>query len=481
MLGRMLVIVLACGAAACAARAEPFSETEAAAVDALATRALAASDAPSASIAIVRDGELVFAKAYGERSLAPPVPARADDRYEIGSITKQFTAATILLLAQDGRLSLDDKVSRFLPGLTAADRISLRQLLSHTSGYQSYFTLEVTPVEAFTPISPQAIAERWGRAPLDFEPGTQWSYSNTGYTIAGLVAERAAGVSLAEQLQSRIFAPLGMASAGDVDLRPLSPSDARGYTRFLDGPPREARRVAAGWGFAAGKLAMTASDLARWDIAMIDHRLLPASAWAEQQTDTKLTDGAETGYGLGVYVDSVRGVRRIHHDGSTEGFLSENRVYPDARAAVVVLVNADYDNAQSQIARGIETLLFPAAPTGPVALNAPAPTPEGADQPVAAEDLALAKSIVRQVRTGTLDRSRLSDDANGYFTAAALADYRQTLSRLGEPQSFTQQQRERIGGLEATIYKISWPNRKLIAVMRVRPGGKVASFVMFPP
>lgn len=415
----MFLVALACCATAYAARAEPFSKAEAAAVDVIAARALAATGAPSASVAVVRDGELAFAKAYGQRSLAPDVPATVNDRYEVGSITKQFTAATILLLAQGGRLSLDDKVGRFLPELMAADRISLRQLLSHTSGYQSYFAAEVMPVEALSPISPQAIADRWGRAPLDFEPGTQWSYSNTGYTIAGLVAERSASVPLAELLQTRIFTPLGMASAGHVDLRPLSASDARGYTRFLDGPPREARRVAAGWEFAAGKLAMTASDLARWDIAVIDHRLLPASAWAEQQADTTLTDGAKTGYGLGVYVDSVRGVRRVHHDGSTEGFLSDNRVYPDARAAVVVLVNADYGDAQFQIARGIETLLFPPAPTGSATRDEPpppAPPPDAADQSAAAADLALAKSIVRQIRTGVLDRARLSGDENAYFS-----------------------------------------------------------------
>ena len=156
-------------------------------VDSIARQVLQATGAPSASVAVVQDGRLVYAQAYGSAQLEPPVAARAEMRYSIGSISKQFTATAVLMLAEDGKLSLDDKVARYLPQLTRAGDVTIRQLLSHTSGYRDYWPQDYVPPFMLQPVTAERILDQWARKPLDFEPGAQWQYSNTGYVIAGLI------------------------------------------------------------------------------------------------------------------------------------------------------------------------------------------------------------------------------------------------------------------------------------------------------
>src|SRR5947209_1365152 len=154
----------------------------AAKVDGIAQQVLESTGVPSASVAVVTDGRLAYARAYGASRLEPRVTARPDMRYAIGSISKQFTAVAILLLQQDGKLSLDDHVSRFLSGLTRGNEVTIRQLLSHTSGYQDFWPQDYVPPMMLKPISPQGILDQWAKKPLDFDRGTQWQYSNTNYT-----------------------------------------------------------------------------------------------------------------------------------------------------------------------------------------------------------------------------------------------------------------------------------------------------------
>lgn len=462
-----------------AARAQSFQDRHGPAIDALVSRALGDSGAPSASIAIVEDGRIVFARAYGMRSLASAAPATDADRYRIGSASKTFTAALALMMADEGRLSLDAPISRALPDTTAADVVTLRQALSHTAGYQGYFTLDATPAEGRRPITSAHILARWGAAPLDAPPGTTWAYSNTGYTVAGVMIEKASGSSLDALLQDRIFDPLDMMSAADVDRRELGAGDAVGYTRFMLGPPRPARAIGSGWTFAAGGLAMTAADLARFDIALMDGPLLSPAARTAMTADTRLTDGAATGYGLGLYVGEVAGHRRWTHDGSIDGFGAENRLYPDSRAAVVVLVNADFGRTPYVIADGLEALLLevdgaPPPSPRPVAAAPPEVLPGGE----AERERAMA--LFDQLRAGQLDRTRLTDDVRDSYSDEALADYRDSLTSLGPTTAFIQRRRDRIGGLDASLYEVTAGGRLLIAILRLTPGGEVASFVVFP-
>ncbi|HEU4856196.1 MAG TPA: serine hydrolase domain-containing protein, partial [Rhodanobacteraceae bacterium] len=190
-------------------------------IDKIANDALAKSGVPSASVAVVRDGKLAYAKAYGNARLDPKTPATPAMRYSIGSISKEFTAAAILLLQQQGKLSLDDPVAKFFPGLTDADHITLRQILSHTSGYQDFWPQDYLMPMMRQPTTPAHILDVWAKKPLDFAPGTQWQYSNTGYTIAGAIVQKLTGQIPFEFLQQHVFPKLGITDAYDSNLRPL--------------------------------------------------------------------------------------------------------------------------------------------------------------------------------------------------------------------------------------------------------------------
>lgn len=443
--------------ASTAALAQPFSAEEAAKVDSIVAEALKASGVPSASVAVVRDGEIAFAKAYGTQSPVIPV-ARVDARYRIASISKQFTAAALLLLEDQGKLSLDNTVDRYLPGISGGDRITLRQLLAHTSGLRDYWPQDYSFAAMAKPTTPQGIVDRWAKQPLDFEPGTQWQYSNTGYVIAGMIAEKVSGEPLLAFLGRHIFKPLGM-NPVDQD-KAVGKDFPVGYRRNALGPVRVETDAAPGWLYAAGGLAMSASDLARWDIARMNRALLPADDWAAQETPVKLADGSSTGYGLGVSVGEKNGRAFVEHSGEAVGFLSQNIVYPKEKDAVVVLVNAWFGRAHSQIADGIAALLYPDL-----------------------DETAAARRLYDQLRSGTLDRSLLTDNGNYYFTDTVLKDYRDSLSTLGEPESFVANGKPRPrGGFVNRNYTLTFLDRKLLIVTYAEPGesGKIEQFLVMP-
>ncbi|WP_342250064.1 serine hydrolase domain-containing protein [Sphingomonas sp. OTU376] len=451
------------------AAAQQLSADETAKVDTIVADALKSSGAPSASVAIVRDGKIVFARAYGDQGPGMKATSPAA-KYQIASISKQFTAAAILLLEDAGKLSLDDKVSKWVPDITDADQITIRQLLSHTAGIQDYWPQDYDFAAMSKPVTPQQILDRWAKKPLDFRPGTAWQYSNTGYVVAGMIIEKASGMKLLDYLKAKIFKPLGI-DAIDQDIA-LGKGFPQGNHRFALGPVRAARPAAPGWLWAAGELAMSASDLAKWDIARIDRKILSPEDWQTQETPVLLADGSNTRYGLGVSLGGRDGVRTVEHGGEAVGFLSDNFVIPKKRFAVVALVNADFGGAQDAITGGITDLLLPAAPppSRPMTLD------EYRDS--------LASLVFGQLRAGTLDREKLTEDANYYFTPQATEDYHTSLAPLGDPVSFTALGKPRLrGGFVNRNYSIAFANgQKLIAITYAEPGmnGKFEQFLIQP-
>lgn len=327
-------------------------------IDKLVTDTLSRTGVPSASVAIVKDGQIAYVKTYGDAKLDPKTPSTTQMRYSIGSISKQFTAAAILLLQEQGKLSLDDKVAKYIPDLTRANEVTIRQVLSHTSGYQDYWPQDYVMKPMLEPITARKLMDTWAKKPLDFEPGTKWQYSNTGYVIAGAIVEKVTRMPFFEFLQQHIFKPLNMTTVISVDKGRLTESDPVGYLRYALGPLRVAPKEGTGWLFAAGELAMTAEDLARWDISIIDRKLLKPSSYLALGTETLLKDGLGTNYGLGVTVTSPGGHRALSHGGGVSGFTTSNMVFPDDRVAVVVLTNLDSGGASGPIASGIPPLLL---------------------------------------------------------------------------------------------------------------------------
>lgn len=427
-------------------------------IDKLATDTLAKTGVPSASVAIVKEGRIVYAKAYGDARLDPKTPATPEMRYSIGSISKQFTATAILLLQEQGKLSLDDKVAKFIPNLTRANEVTIRQLLSHTSGYQDYWPQDYLMPMMLQPVTAQKILDGWARIPLDFEPGTKWQYSNTNYVIAGVIVEKASGMSLLQFLSQKVFAPLGMKSVMNIDQDKLPETDPTGYLRYALGPLRPSPKEGKGWLFAAGELAMPASDLAKWDISIIEQKLMKPASYQALATDTLLKNGLSTHYGLGVDVNSQAGHRALSHGGEVSGFTAQNVVFPDDRAAVVVLTNQDAVSASSAIASGIVPLLF--ATTDPA-------TPAKLEQ---------AKKIFDGLQHGTIDRALFTDNANAYFSEEALKDFASGLSPLGTPQSFVQVGQSLRGGMTGRTYIIRFPQKVLRAWTYEMPNGKLEQY-----
>jgi CubicO group peptidase (beta-lactamase class C family) len=451
---RFLLAALGAFALAAPTLAQPITPAEQARIDALVAKTLADTRVPSASIALVRDGKLVLAKAYGTASPAIPV-ARADLPYQIASNSKQFTAMALLLLEDEGKLSLDDKVAKFLPGISGGDTITLHQLLSHTAGLQDYWPQDYLVAPMKTPVAPLGIVDRWARKPLDYAPGTRYQYSNTGYVVAGLVVEKIAGEPLMQFLRRRIFTPLGMAAIH------LDESNTRafpaGYHRYALGPVRVAKPAARGWLFAAGELSMTAADLAKWDIARINRSLVPADDWAAQETAVRLTDGTTNGYGLGVQNGTSGGRRIINHGGESVGFLSQNTVYPDERAAIVVLTNADFSNATDTLTDGLSDILIPAAP----AANA---------EPDRTAD---ARALYDALAAGTPDRRVLTANLSDYFDPIVLGDYRSSLGGLGPASAIATLGEPRLrGGFVRRRYRVTAGGKTFAISTFAEPGAK---------
>jgi CubicO group peptidase (beta-lactamase class C family) len=429
-------------------------------VDKIANQVLSRTGVPSASIAVVRDAQIVYEQAYGDARLDPRVASRPQMRYSVGSISKQFTATAILMLAEEGKLSLNDPVGRFLPSLTRASEVTIRQVLSHTSGYQDYWPQDYVPPFMLQTVTADKILDIWARKPLDFEPGTKWQYSNTNFVIAGLIVEKASGKPLLQFLQQRVFTPLKMESVVNIDQSRLGDTDPTGYMRYALGPLRPAPKEGKGWLFAAGELAMTADDLAKWDIAMINQSLLKPASYQEMQTEVKLKNGDGTRYGLGIDVFTQDGHRVIEHSGEVSGFTADNVVLPDDHIAVVVLTNQDAAGAASAIAQRVVPLLMPAA----------------AGQSVAAQKLAQVRAIFEGLQRGQIDRLLFTDNANAYFSEQALKDFASSLSPLGAPDSFTAAGEEGRGGMTLLVYRLSFPQRNLSIVIYMMPDGKYEQY-----
>ena len=457
---RALLLVTAALAAAGHLAAELAPEATAK-IDASAERALADSGTPSASLAVVKDGQLAYVKAYGKARLEPMTPASAEMRYSIGSVSKQFLAAAILLLVEDRKLSLDDNVARYLPGLTRAHEITVRQLLSHTSGYQDYYPLDYVAPFMRKPVTANEILDRWARKPLDFDPGTRWQYSNTNYVAAGRIIEQVTGAPLMTFLQARIFRPLGMQTVMDLVQAPLNPSDAAGYTRFALGPLRPAAPEGRGWLFAAGELAMTARDLALWDLALIQHKILKPASLDTMMTPVRLRNGAPSGYALGVGVADANGHPRLQHGGAVSGFVSRNTVWPDEGAAVVVLANVDGSSAPGDITDRIAPLLLAEV-----------------EDPRATRELERARRILEGLREGSIDRSLLTSDADAYFTPGVLADAAASLKPLGDPKSFRQTSVELRGGMTYRHFEIGFQSKSVHLTTFTTTDGKLAQYLI---
>lgn len=424
-------------------------------IDSAAQSAIAVNRTPSAQIAIVKDGEIVYSKAFGLAAIDGKVKATTKSRYQIASVSKAFTAAAVLALAEDGKLSLDDTVSKWLPELTSADKITVRQLLSHTSGYSDYWPQDYVMEMVTKPTTAKAIADTYAKAPLDYQPGDEWQYSNTGYVVAGLIAEKASGKPLFQFIQDRILKPVGIDDALDAGAVDLKAPDALGYQRQGLGPNRLTPLAGRNWTFAAWPLILTAEDVAKWDLSILKKSLFKAATYEEQVRTIKLNDGKDTGYAMGWFVRESNGRKIVSHTGEGAGYLTSNRIYPDDGVAIVVLTNSMSGNAFTEISDRIAFQLLP--PTG-----------------VDAEVLTTFKAL----QAGQADRGRFTDNFNLYLSDKALADHKQYLGALGEVVTLQMQGSSKRGGMDIRSYRLRVGEKLLSLSVFVTKDGKFDQFLV---
>jgi D-alanyl-D-alanine carboxypeptidase len=417
--------------------------------------ALSASGAPSVSVAVVQHGEITYARAFGQANIAENRAADASTRYAIGSVSKQFTSAALLLLAEQGKISLDDKVAKYFPDLSRARQVTIRELLSHTSGYEDYAPQDYMIPDWTRPITPLEILNQWAKKPLNFDPGTRWQYSNTNYVIAGQIFEKVSGQPLVAFLREKIFQPLGMTTPGEITDH--DPKDASAYTRYALGPPRPVAREGPGWMFAAGELAMTPSDLARWDIAFLEKKILSARSYQEFTREVKLKDHKPTHYALGLDLGELNGTPMISHTGEVSGFLTSNAVFPAKGVAVVVCSNEDGISLIGPLARQIAGLVLGGAPD---------------------KEIAQVRGILEGPKEGRIDRAVFTPDANSYFNDVVLKDFAASLGALGRLQDVTKSNEQLRGGMTHRTYRAQYEKKTVLLNVYVMPDGRYEQFLV---
>lgn len=330
-------------------RSEQVSPPEplAATFDRILATAQAEQRMPSVSACVFRDGEIVWQRVLGLADVGDARSASTDDLYRIGSITKTFTAAAVLALADDGKLSLDDPLGRFVPAFPDPGRgATVRQLLGHTSGIRSVTSLGPRYwAQAGREIEPADLVAIFANEPPDFPPGTAYRYSNSGYVLLGLVVEKASGMPWGAFVAKRLLVPLGLSGTRDGQGPGLVPGRARGTSRVKGGGFENAWHVSLTQGYAAGALLSTAGDVATWIRRLSVQPPVSADSARAMATPLALPDGKVPSYGYGLGIDTFAGRRRLFHGGGLPGFDAWAAYVPGDDLAVAVLCNTDGDTA----------------------------------------------------------------------------------------------------------------------------------------
>jgi CubicO group peptidase (beta-lactamase class C family) len=324
-------------------------------VDAYIKNEMQAQQIPGLSLAVIKDGRIVLAKGYGLANVEHQVPVKPETVFQSGSIGKQFTATAVMMLIEERKLSLDDKIMKYFPdGPEAWRNITVRHLLTHTSGLTDYpedFDMRRDYTE-------DDLYQRIKSVPLAFQPGEKWSYSNLAYVMLGILIHKVSGKFYGDFLQERVFKPLDMSTARVISEADIVPNRAAGY-RLADGQLKNQNWVSPSLNTTAdGALYLTVYDMAKWDAALYTEKLLKRSSLDQMWTPVKLNDGKTHPYGFGWALGEVRGHRIIEHGGAWQGFKSQISRYPDDKLTVVLFANQARTN-QAKIAHGVAALFNP--------------------------------------------------------------------------------------------------------------------------
>lgn len=427
-------------------------------VDAFVNAELARQRVPGVAIGIVRQGKVVLAKGYGFANLEHRVPVRPETLFQSGSLGKQFTAMAVMLQVEAGRLSLSDSVTKFLPEAPATWRdITVRHLLTHTSGLAD---LEgaLDPRKDYTE---EELARFCYGLPLEFSPGSRWSYSNSGYVLLGIIVSRAAGTFYGNVLTEQVFKPAGMKTARMISEEDLVPHRAAGYRRVKDEVKNQEWVSPSLNTTGDGSLYFSVRDLIAWDAAVQARAILTPESWREILTPVRLSSGATFPYGFGWALDE-RGGKPLHqHSGSWQGFTTHYSRFLGDSLSIIVLTNS----AQARPVRfveGIVELLNPA-----LAVPALKPIPDA--EPQVTERLT---ALLEKVRSGTLTPVDFAYVRRGFFPEGAKA-YQELLGTLGPAGKLVLLQRRTPGDDRIYTYEVPFGTRTFLYMVGLSPDDRL--------
>jgi len=318
---------------------------------------------PGLALAVVRDGKVIEARGFGLANVELSVPVKAETIFQTGSVGKQFAAMAVMMLVEEGKVALDDKITKYFDGAPASwNSITVRNLLSHTSGIPEYDTDALrNQDEPFINLrrdyTEQELLRKFESLPLDFAPGEKWSYSNTGYVLLGILIRKVTGEFYGDFLHDRIFKPLGMDSTRIISEADIIPNRSSGY-RLEKGQLKNQEWVAPSLNTTAdGALYTTVLDMAQWDAALYNEKLVKKDTLDQIWTPIRLNNGKSYPYGFGWDVTQVNGHRLIQHGGAWQGFTTQISRYVDDRFTVVVLTNLDSEHSDpGKIAHGVAAI-----------------------------------------------------------------------------------------------------------------------------
>lgn len=402
---------------------------------------------PGAAVGVSRDGKLIYVKGFGKRNIAANQPVNAQTAFEIGSMTKQFTAAEILQLQAAHKLAIDDKLSKYLPSFPHANDVTLRNLLNQTSGMPDYVTdqLLLSPVVSTEPTHAELMARIKG--PLHFIPGTKWEYSNSNYLALGWVVERVSGVSWEDYTRTHLFAVAHMAHSGFFSDEAKMRNVATGYNRGVDdksalkvSPP-----IANGWAGGAGAIVSTIADINAWNDALQNGRIVSFSDYKLMTTPPDLPNKPALPYGMGLARDLVDGHVRIWHNGGTGGSHTMNACFPDDHVCVIV-----FENTAGGAPENVSTAVFEAVV--PEAAAAAAQAVPGEDSAITAR----ARSLYDQLMHNAIDDTKLTDPMRERFTPELRRQIAATFTQYGEPTAVIFKGKQQNGGLTTYLYRFEF-------------------------
>lgn len=429
------------------------------AIDAFLTAYVSQADRVGLSVAIVQDGKLVLQKGYGKRSLEDGRAVESDTLFAIASVSKQFTCAAILLLAEDRKLTVNDPVEKYYPGLTRAKDITLLDLMNHVSGYPDYYPLDFVDRRMREVIAEDELIRQYAGGGLDFEPGSKYSYSNTGYILLGRIAERVAGENLGAFLDRRIFKPLGMTHTL-YDPTLTDPRLAKGYSTFLLSDPEYVTPEAHGWLGGAGGIYSTPGDLAKWNLALVSGKVLKPESYATMTSPRQLTGGRISEYGCGLSVRTQAGRQVLSHNGAVSGFNTWSATVPSTRSSVIITCNLE--GALGSVPSQLFALLIQEPSNVPVIQG-----PSSIDT---------VKSVFAQMQRGTLNRKQFAEEFNLYLTDAKLAAAAKRLKPYGTPKKFEPLSANERGGMEVTTTRLICSRGNLRVLMYRKPDATIEQF-----